>query len=539
MIALLVVYHDAKVSAWTAPWTFNSNVAFFITIIKGACLSPVASCLGQLKWRRFWGIKPLSDMEVFDEASRGVFGSAKLLYRLRFHHFASAGALITIVALSMDTLAQNVIGTVQRLEITQEMATLPRSTQYNTYLNYGTGQYLGDPLPWPSMVSAINYGMSYTGSLFWAGSSLPPNCQTGNCTYGTYQSLIVESQCRNITEKLDWSTYPDVYYLPGGPYLRKADGKLNISTTTTYPDPDHFDHIGPLIVQFQAIANPFYEQPTAIQCVMYWAVAKFAQTKVSNFVLDDPITDVWTNTSKEAETEYGSGKYILLYTPECWVNGTEIKNATDERCGYWVHPTAQTGLQNFLTSPNLGMAGRAEYHSNLTGWDLPEDAGLYIDTLFANAVYDAMIEEPANETYSIMEQVISNTTLMMTQGVRQMPGVDGVSYPTNGTVYTYETFYNIEFSYLGPTHFVVGATILFLGWTIYLTRCDHPWKTSPLPLLFHGLDEADRHTVAEVPHMVGMREAAQRMRVKMTVTPVGQRLATNSITSGYEGARNY
>jgi hypothetical protein len=53
MIALLIVYHDAKVSAWTEPWTFNFNVAFFITIIEGACLSPVASCLGQLKWRSF------------------------------------------------------------------------------------------------------------------------------------------------------------------------------------------------------------------------------------------------------------------------------------------------------------------------------------------------------------------------------------------------------------------------------------------------------------------------------------------------------
>ncbi|KAF2789534.1 hypothetical protein K505DRAFT_222769, partial [Melanomma pulvis-pyrius CBS 109.77] len=108
MIALLIVYHDAKVSAWTAPWTFNSNIAFFITIIKGASLSPVASSLGQLKWRRFWGYKPLVDMEVFDDASRGVYGSVRLLFHLNFYHFASAGALITIVALSMDTLAQNV-----------------------------------------------------------------------------------------------------------------------------------------------------------------------------------------------------------------------------------------------------------------------------------------------------------------------------------------------------------------------------------------------------------------------------------------------
>jgi hypothetical protein len=110
------------------------------------------------------------------------------------------------------------------------------------------------------------------------------------------------------------------------------------------------------------------------------------------------------------------------------------------------------------------MSGRAEYHSNLAGWNLPEDRDLYIDTLFANAVYDAMLEVPSDESYSIMEQVISNTTLMMTQGVRQMPDIDGTAYSTHCTVYTYETFYKIEFSYLGPMHFVFGATILFLGW---------------------------------------------------------------------------
>lgn len=233
-------------------------------------------------------------------------------------------------------------------------------------------------------------------------------------------------------------------------------------------------------------------------------------------------------------TEYGNGEYITLRPPECWINDTEIENATDERCEYWVHPTAQTGLQNFMMSSNLGMSGWAEYHANYTGWKLPENAGLYVDTLFANAEYDAMIEAPANESYTILERVISNTTIMMTQGVRQLPGVNRTTFPTNGIVYAFETFYKIDFAYLGPTHFVVGASILFLAWTIYLTRSDHPWKTASLPLLFHGLAEEDRRTVAEVPHMVGMREAAQQMKVKMTVTPVGQRLASGATTSGYQ-----
>ena len=46
---------------------------------------PVVECLGQLKWTWFTGSRPrpLIDFQLFDEASRGVFGSFKLLIRFK------------------------------------------------------------------------------------------------------------------------------------------------------------------------------------------------------------------------------------------------------------------------------------------------------------------------------------------------------------------------------------------------------------------------------------------------------------------------
>ncbi|KAF2478285.1 uncharacterized protein BDR25DRAFT_309066 [Lindgomyces ingoldianus] len=525
MIALLGVYDGSRVSSWTGSWSLNSNISFMITIIKGAALIPVGGALSQLKWRRFWNYRKLTDMDFFDDASRGTLGSLRLLWHLKFWHFASFGAILTLAAFTMDTLVQNVVDTEHKLEITRGVATLPRTNNYATFNMYTSGEDPGDQLPWTTMVTAIDFGMQYTASYFWAGSNLFVYCLTGNCTFGTYQSLVVEPQCHDMTKYLDTSD-ADVYKMPDGLYLRKEDGLLNISSTTKYPSNDLFPGIGPLILNFQAIANPSLDKPVAIQCVMYWSVNTFGSTNMTNYTLYEVETSRWTNTSEAAKTEYKQKHGIWLIPPECYLNGTQIKDpAKDDRCINWITPMAQLGLQNLLTHDSIGMTG--EVYKTKKGWS--------VSNLFANAAYYSTDTALRNETYNVLELTINNTAIMMSQGVRQLPTIDETNNytwsPANGTVWQYETFYNIHFYYLGITHFVVGGSFLFLVLTIFLTRCDHPWKSSSLPLLFHGLTPQDRATVAEVPMMVDMREAAEKMKVKVTMTAVGQRLATREVVA--------
>ncbi|KAF2115360.1 hypothetical protein BDV96DRAFT_646365 [Lophiotrema nucula] len=527
MIAMLGVYDDARESSWTRPWTLNSMISFMITIIKGAAMIPIAASLGQLKWRRFWTYRRLTDLDVYDEASRGTLGSLRLIWDLRVWHFATFGAILTVAALTMDTMAQNVVSTVQRLEVTGGEATAPRNNNYATYNVYTSGEDPGDQLPWPSMVSAINFGMSYTASMFWAGSLLPVDCLTGNCTFGPYQSLGVENICHDVTHLLDKSD-ASVYSLPDGPFLRANDGLINISSTTDYPTNDLFPDIGPLITNFQAIANPSLEEPVAIQCALYWAVSTYTASNMTNYTFYEPTTSVWTNTTEEAMTKYNQTEYIYMTPPECWVNGTQFKDTSDERCLNWVGSLAQLGLQNFLISDSIGMTGEA-YQVSKTGF--------FVSNLFANAANYVTTHALSNATYNMLELTVNNTAIMITQGVRQLPTLqdDGnfTWAPVNGTVYQYETFFDIHFYWLGATHAVVGGSMLFMCITIWLTRCDHPWKTSTLPLLFHGLSPQDRATVADVPQMIDMRIAADSLKVKMTMTAVGQRLATReTIASG-------
>jgi hypothetical protein len=54
----------------------------FTTIMRTAMLLPVATALAQLQWSWFQTEKALQDIEIFDDATRGVFGSILLLTKM-------------------------------------------------------------------------------------------------------------------------------------------------------------------------------------------------------------------------------------------------------------------------------------------------------------------------------------------------------------------------------------------------------------------------------------------------------------------------
>lgn len=71
----------------------------------------VAACIGQWKWV-YISSKPrkLSDIDVIDEASRGPLGSIQMIATIPWG-WATLGAIITILALGIDSFAQEVIST--------------------------------------------------------------------------------------------------------------------------------------------------------------------------------------------------------------------------------------------------------------------------------------------------------------------------------------------------------------------------------------------------------------------------------------------
>lgn len=85
IIGILVAYDGKSQSAWPSDvLTINGLVAILATICRGSFMVSVASALSQEKWNRFEGSKnTLAEFSLFDGASRGSWGSLKLLSRFK------------------------------------------------------------------------------------------------------------------------------------------------------------------------------------------------------------------------------------------------------------------------------------------------------------------------------------------------------------------------------------------------------------------------------------------------------------------------
>jgi uncharacterized membrane protein len=83
IIAILRVYDGKPQPNWK--WiSLNTLLSWLSTVGKGCIVFPLSAGLSQLKWVWFAEQKrPLSDLKVFDSASRGLYGSAELLWALR------------------------------------------------------------------------------------------------------------------------------------------------------------------------------------------------------------------------------------------------------------------------------------------------------------------------------------------------------------------------------------------------------------------------------------------------------------------------
>ncbi|KAF2797187.1 hypothetical protein K505DRAFT_226392, partial [Melanomma pulvis-pyrius CBS 109.77] len=124
---ILFLLNGKSLNLWTLPIQPNSLVAIFSTIAKSALLVSIGECISQLKWMHFDDVRPkaLSQIQVFDDASRGPWGSLVLLWKTRksFNRaesppvLALLGAAITILMLAFEPFAQQVIGFSTRNEI--------------------------------------------------------------------------------------------------------------------------------------------------------------------------------------------------------------------------------------------------------------------------------------------------------------------------------------------------------------------------------------------------------------------------------------
>lgn len=84
IIGVLAAYDGRPLASWKFHITINAVIALLATVATATMAVVLSSGISQLKWIHFKiRREPLSDMEVFDDASRGTWGALMMLFKLR------------------------------------------------------------------------------------------------------------------------------------------------------------------------------------------------------------------------------------------------------------------------------------------------------------------------------------------------------------------------------------------------------------------------------------------------------------------------
>jgi len=129
---VLLAYQNQPLSSWTFRYLPNSVVSQLMTVSRSALMFSTASCIGQLSWLHIRK-KPqaLSDLQSFDDASRGPAGAASILiFAKRYRFPVIVASLITIATLLMEPFSQQVLQFPLRGFVARGNATYPAAQWY-------------------------------------------------------------------------------------------------------------------------------------------------------------------------------------------------------------------------------------------------------------------------------------------------------------------------------------------------------------------------------------------------------------------------
>ncbi|TGJ85961.1 hypothetical protein E0Z10_g2825 [Xylaria hypoxylon] len=137
VVVLLLKIDQTTLSSWILPIQPSSLLSVLTTISKTSVLVSITSCMGQLKWRHFsQRPRPLNHLQIFDDASRGPWGSSVMVSRLLFqeHIWAAVAtglAVCNVLALGIDPSAQQLIALeAQEVRVLNNSALVSRAGDY-------------------------------------------------------------------------------------------------------------------------------------------------------------------------------------------------------------------------------------------------------------------------------------------------------------------------------------------------------------------------------------------------------------------------
>ncbi|KAI1457061.1 hypothetical protein F4805DRAFT_205981 [Annulohypoxylon moriforme] len=522
LVGTVQPYQGRPLPQWPYSLSINTIVSFYSEIMRAAMILVLGECLSQLKWSWFTQPRPLDHMEYYDNASRGPWGSAKLLWALRLRALLpSLGGIMMILSLLLVPFIQQII---QFYSCNVPDTTLTASIPKSNFASAGLGMHIGADLN--ALQASVQNSMNsavYESEL----KQTTFNCPTGNCTFDTvYHSAGWCSHCDDISDQLK---------------IHKTTGQINFTLPSTN-------------LTATAGISTFVMGPATggVQAILGWSVNGTDDDMLSNTTAwgrrgygaaqctIDPCTKSYTSS-----VQGGILTETILSTASNWSTGATYFNSIDVSClntteiqalhnaGYKFDPKKTAWLPY-----NLSTAASDAYNPsvlNATNTTIrPEciyqtfegetySLDNYLDSMFKGEVSYApealggstlllSIFAEGNVTFSTIDDTFNRVAQALSIYTR------GGGVNITGQVLRTETCVHARWGWLAyPLSLVVG-TMIFLVWTVVHTRQSEGsrqnYKSSPLALLFHRLgDVGSEGPVSNITNSDKLQKKAKEMRV--------------------------
>lgn len=545
IVGTVYPYRNKPQPSWPYGVQLNSVVSAYILVLKTFVILVISTGLGQLKWSWFRQAQPLDHLAIYDDASRGVWGSLGLLFSLRRRTVLPyLGALLMVLATILDPLGQQLIS-FYSCQVYD--ASINSSLPTTTYATVGLDSHIGAGLSSLAVgsQSSINIGI-YSNNL----QNVTFSCPTGNCTYpDNYATAGWCSSCQDVTDQLHIVRPDNSTANTGYNYTLPS---TNLTVSNFYGesfkigvDMGDSDAWGVRVQTIMAMGEANVSDTPwgvrgygAAEC----SFAACATSLRGNVALGALAEDV-AESSVFVSSDYGAGGgwTSTLYVP-C-LNDSERRTVTSR--GY---PLDGGNATTFLPYNLSDWAVRA-YNprvDNATATTIRPQCiyqSYYVDVSSLSEYLSSLFEGSLSGFYGVQGSSVlstifddSNVTFASVDAtmarVAQALSVWGRENADNttqalvgGTAYRSTTCVAVGWWWLVYPVVLAAATILFLFGTALWTRSAHAgsrldWKNEVLPLMFCGIERVGKGVegqgaVGAVNDMRGVSEQARGIEVRL------------------------
>ncbi|KAK8126702.1 uncharacterized protein PG998_002461 [Apiospora kogelbergensis] len=506
IVGLIARYDKRALVEWPYRITLNAVIAVLATMSVTTLSISLQNGLSQMKWIRFKSSKmPLSDMETFDEASRGAVGAIKLLASRRGGLLGSVGALIAVLTLAFSPFSQQIVTYEMRAVNHSQNATIPRALNFTGALPGTTSpskpslpslkdlsrhiiivilikilfsRLLAGYVPVLPLKSAVYNGLFAENGR--PGASLKADCQTGNCTWPAFDTLGVCYECVPLTSLM-------TKYCDGSPTGNASDCGWQVPQG--------------------AKLNGSH------QCSLS-ACLQTVNATVTIGALSENVTHSFVNQTVVDTTTQPAGADLGVYVSD--------KNATSPSTAYLLGQDSMLSLRGWFTSVfAAGGATRTTNNSTMTINDRTVAVNLtvgisngttFFDSDIVTAFYWNYYEYPKGSENGIA-MLMADVATSVTVAFRSLWGAE----PVHGAAVSTESYIHVRWGFLVlPVLIVLGADLFLVG-AIYQTQKTRtrPLKSSALAMLFHGLEDDTRARFGSTDSLQEKKRQARTVHVQL------------------------